>query len=567
MTELHCPRKYGMFHSSPRLLPLLMWVLLMVLPGPGILGSQAQTRISGAVLDADTREPLPAVTIRFMHSLGGTNSRHDGSFSLPILPHQHQDTLLFSCIGYADLTIAVATLRLAQPQRLYLRKKPAVLGSVAITAQKWVERKVGITSAKALVHFTDGTMPPGKPFEIAQLMRIGRQGAVLTSANVYLAADTPDSLTITLRFYSIEANRPGRPLVPQPIRQRVATRQGWLHLDLASSGVYLTQDFVLGLEIWPPNGTRYAVPYEVKLGGSAKSFARATGEKEWRVPPHHYRLYVTARVPDNKKAGKGEEDENLETPATARLYSTAVQDSFSLFIRLPKGYARHSKRQYPVVFLLDANVYVEAVGNELERQHKPPVILVGVGYRNFLQMDSLRQRDYTYPAAAAADSLPLSGGGRQFLAFLERELLPLVDKTYRTDTTNRTLMGHSLGGYFTLYAMLEGMKTATTSFTRYVAASPSLYYGNQYLTQELNSLVPLSSRPRWLYLTIGSEEMRTGTAEGDANSMAWHAVIEALSTNRNSALTVDHCIYPGFSHMETAVSTFLDSQKQAPHRP
>jgi predicted alpha/beta superfamily hydrolase len=169
---------------------------------------------------------------------------------------------------------------------------------------------------------------------------------------------------------------------------------------------------------------------------------------------------------------------------------------------------------------------------------------------------SLRQRDYTYPAALPADSLPRSGGGRQFLAFLERELLPYLDRTYRTDTTQRTLMGHSLGGYFTLFALVEGLKANRVRFTRYVAASPSLYYANQYLLRELAALTRTTPvPPLGVWLTIGGQEP-LDTAEGRANQAAFQEVLTGLSSAKFFALSVERTVYPGFGHMETAVPTF-----------
>ncbi|MDX1630078.1 MAG: carboxypeptidase-like regulatory domain-containing protein, partial [Fulvivirga sp.] len=56
-------------------------------------------RLTGIVLDADTREPVPYVSIRISGTQYGTSSDNTGYFSLFINPG---DTLLFSSIGYQD---------------------------------------------------------------------------------------------------------------------------------------------------------------------------------------------------------------------------------------------------------------------------------------------------------------------------------------------------------------------------------------------------------------------------------------------------------------------------------
>ena len=48
--------------------------------------------------------------------------------------------------------------------------------------------------------------------------------------------------------------------------------------------------------------------------------------------------------------------------------------------------------------------------------------------------------------ADADTKRPNSGGAPAFLDFLEHELIPFIDRTYRTNTSDRGLLGHSLGG-------------------------------------------------------------------------------------------------------------------------
>src|SRR6185503_17561259 len=123
----------------------------------------------------------------------------------------------------------------------------------------------------------------------------------------------------------------------------------------------------------------------------------------------------------------------------------------------------------PVIYLLDANVYFDIVADAI-KENNSNALLVGLGYKDFMRMDSLRNRDYTFPKALPKDSFPISGGADKFLSFIGGELLPYIDKTYRTDTSNRALMGHSLGGYFTLYALEQAMLRKNSLFKNYVAA-------------------------------------------------------------------------------------------------
>lgn len=132
------------------------------------------------------------------------------------------------------------------------------------------------------------------------------------------------------------------------------------------------------------------------------------------------------------------------------VYSKAVKDSLYIQTQLPLAYGDSSTKRYPVAVVLDANFHFPMLVASVHQYEKagllPPLILVGVGYKSFAAMDSLRARDYLYPAALPADELKAPGGGESFRQFLSRELLPMIDSTYRTTTQNRTLLGHSFGG-------------------------------------------------------------------------------------------------------------------------
>jgi predicted alpha/beta superfamily hydrolase len=524
-------------------------VLLLLLSGLQ-LPVASQTPLSGVVLDADTRQPLPGASLQLRRARTGTTSRPDGSFALP--RPAGPDTLVATCLGYA--LRACPTVDFHSP--LLLRHQPVELAPVTVRAQL-AERRFGITTTKALLHFTDGSVAAGEAVEIAQLIRLGTSAAVLTGVHLYLATATTDSLSVEVRFYGFDGHRPTRPLAARPVRQRVAVHAGWLRIPLPPGTVQCPAEFVLGLTLRPDRAARRPVPYEIKLGGPARSFARTPTDSAWQVPPHHYRLHVTALVPANLPRRAAEAD-NAETAATTRLYAHAVQDSFSLFVRLPAGYARHPRRRYPVVLLLDANAYFDQVSEaagQLPPGRQP--LLVGLGYRDVLQMDRLRQRDYLYPAAPPADSLPLTGGGERFAGFLHRELLPYLDQHYRTRPGERTLLGHSFGGYFVLYALLAELSASEPAFRRYVAASPSLGYADQYLLRTL-ATTPAGGTGRTLYLSFGEQELHPAEAEGAATQAAFAALLRELATS-HPALTVEARRYPGASHMETVVPTFTEA--------
>lgn len=115
---------------------------------------------------------------------------------------------------------------------------------------------------------------------------------------------------------------------------------------------------------------------------------------------------------------------------------------------------------------------------------------------------------------------PFSGGGSTFLAYLQNQFMPHIEKTYGLagDGTHRALLGYSLGGLFALWAALE-----TGDFSRVGSCSGSLWYDG-FLAYAKGRQLPHLSR---VYLSLG-------LSEGKARNPRMAAVEDA--TRKTAAL-------------------------------
>ena len=150
-------------------------------------------------------------------------------------------------------------------------------------------------------------------------------------------------------------------------------------------------------------------------------------------------------------------------------YASSFVQPRNISILLPPGY-HQSKQRYPVIYMHDGQNLFEpgyAYGgkewgiDEAMAGRKSQAIVVGIWNTN------LRGREYL-PAKVVAN-LPadvrqriqgLHGGpslADEYVRFLIEELKPYIDRTYRTKTGPRdtSLMGSSMGGLISLYAMGE----------------------------------------------------------------------------------------------------------------
>lgn len=222
---------------------------------------------------------------------------------------------------------------------------------------------------------------------------------------------------------------------------------------------------------------------------------------------------------------------------------------YELRIALPHGYDTAPERGFPVVYTLDADysfLIARNVTDHLaERSHLREVLVVGIAYGGPLRYRRNRTRDYTPVFVPDGGYGPeyqkVSGGGAKFLKALETEILPFVDRHYRTLPDDRTLVGHSYGGLFTLWTLL----TRPGLFDRYVAVSPSLWYDDE-LALKLEETYAQShdALPGRVYLCVGSRE---GSSEIDMVG-DFRDFVAQLEKHDYEGLEFDHLVMADETH-------------------
>ena len=152
----------------------------------------------------------------------------------------------------------------------------------------------------------------------------------------------------------------------------------------------------------------------------------------------------------------------------ARTVTSAIlNEDRRVLVHLPAGYDTSGKR-YPVLYLLDGTdaflLEMIAITNRLRiDRNAPEMIIVAIANTN-RDRDMLPVVARDYPGPPRADA---------FLGFLEKELMPDIEKSYRT-AQPRILQGKSLSGLFTIYALLA----RPTAFDAYVACSAGWFAEN-----------------------------------------------------------------------------------------
>jgi len=226
------------------------------------------------------------------------------------------------------------------------------------------------------------------------------------------------------------------------------------------------------------------------------------------------------------------------------LTSAKIGQRYDLLVSLPDGYAT-SGQSYPVLYILDGwhfPLMAFLQNNNVYSKRMRPVIMVNVSHGSTPDVMALRARDFT-PTKTSREAA--SGGAAAFLDFLEHEVIPFVDRTYRTIPSDRGLLGHSYGGLFAIYALEQ----RPALFQRIVAASPALSWDNRLLFAAARRQLRSLPSPVRLDLSVGDED-EFGFAK---DTIAFAKLLDEL---KPAGLNYRFTLYRGENHNSVRLVSF-----------
>jgi predicted alpha/beta superfamily hydrolase len=192
---------------------------------------------------------------------------------------------------------------------------------------------------------------------------------------------------------------------------------------------------------------------------------------------------------------------------TDSIQSSVLQEKRRFYVHVPTSAAgkQATTKRYPVMYLFDADAQFAAATSMMQYLSTnynticPEMIVVGI-------LHSDRRKDLTPthvradPPFLAAGAGKTSGGGESFIAFIEKELIPYIDKHYPTQPY-KMLIGHSLGGL----AVMQIFVHHTHLFNSYICIDPSMWWDKQKLLKETKlALEKRGFKATTLYLGIAN---------------------------------------------------------------
>ncbi len=182
--------------------------------------------------------------------------------------------------------------------------------------------------------------------------------------------------------------------------------------------------------------------------------------------------------------GAAQESYLYELGTKDSLHSNTLNEQREFWVQLPESYDQESKQLYPVVYVLDGAVHLQAVSTVLSYNwggFMPEMIIVGISNWNNRTRDLTTSEIQTRRGATYNQE---TGGAENFTLFFEKELIPHIEANYPA-TNYRTLIGHSYAGLFAINMLMNH----SAVFDNYIAIDPSLDWDDQKLLKQSNEIL------------------------------------------------------------------------------
>lgn len=173
---------------------------------------------------------------------------------------------------------------------------------------------------------------------------------------------------------------------------------------------------------------------------------------------------------------------NFPRSEVRSIHAESNKKDYELYIQLPASYAESTKK-YPMVLVNDSRFAFPSASGAMQLmggQVIQEAILVGISYSKGDDKGVSRTRDFTptfSPVEKNGHSSPArlaSGHAKEYVSFIESQVILLMQKNYRVDQKHKVFVGHSYGGLLGTYILFKKPEL----FTHYIIGSPSLWYDN-----------------------------------------------------------------------------------------
>ena len=201
------------------------------------------------------------------------------------------------------------------------------------------------------------------------------------------------------------------------------------------------------------------------------------------------------------------ENEDVVIGKRNYLNSKILNEKRELIIYVPNSYNQNNYKRYPVIYLLDGGTLFTSFSGVVDRLSSdaspqiPEMIVVGINTSQNRLRDASPTKSMIGYRGIEEAGLEVTGGANTFLEFIEKELIPYIDSTYRTNAY-RTFVGYS----FTGLPILHSLFTQKDLFNSYLVIDFSAWWDNQVTLKNFHSFLENYTSEKPLDVFISTEE-------------------------------------------------------------
>jgi len=248
------------------------------------------------------------------------------------------------------------------------------------------------------------------------------------------------------------------------------------------------------------------------------------------------------------------------------VQSKILNENRKVWVYVPNSKNDRVKQLYPVIYVLDGNALFSSVVALVQQFGEtdwnwilPKMIVVGIPSTN-------RRRDLT-PYHVEADPPffdkeggKVTGGGKNFVSFMQNELMPHIDSLYPTQP-HKILIGHSFGGL----TAIDILANHTNLFNSFICIDPSMWWDNLHFLETTKKALTrdrLSGKSLYVSLSggingdIDTAKMRKDTSWGF--SRHFRGILELddfLKSQPQNGLRYEFKFYKNENHMSVPFIT------------
>ncbi|TVZ52444.1 alpha/beta hydrolase [Dokdonia sp. Hel_I_53] len=175
------------------------------------------------------------------------------------------------------------------------------------------------------------------------------------------------------------------------------------------------------------------------------------------------------------------------------IQSEKLGSTRQLKIQLPRNYDENPEKSYPIIIVFDGDYLFEPVAGNVDYysywEEMPQVIVVGINQDRSREDDTYYEDVNFFPADTGVD----------FFEFIGMELMPYLDKNYRT-TNFRVAVGHDLTANFMNFYLMKD----PVLFQGYISLSPDL---SGKMEERITSRLSVIEQKLFYYLATGTDDI------------------------------------------------------------